>query len=261
MSEKIDHIIEVHDLTVSYSKKPALWSVDFELPKGKIIGIIGPNGAGKSTLLKSIMGLLPLASGYVKIYNQALEKVREKVSYVPQRGAVDWDFPANVLDVVMMGLYASKKWYARMGRNEKQLAMNALEKVNMAEFATRHISQLSGGQQQRVFLARAMAQNADLYLMDEPFAGVDASTEESILELLSLMRDDGKTIIVVHHDLQTAKDYFDWIVLLNTRLVAVGPTEEVFVKEHLQNAYGGKLSLLDDLGDLMEKEDIPLRKG
>lgn len=261
MGNNANHIIEVHDLTVSYSKKPALWNVDFDLPEGKIIGIIGPNGAGKSTLLKSIMGLLPLGSGYIKIYDQTLDKVRSRVSYVPQRGSVDWDFPANVLDVVMMGLYATKKWYTRMGNAEKELAMDALKKVNMADFASRHISQLSGGQQQRVFLARAMAQNADLYLMDEPFAGVDASTEESILDLLGMMRDEGKTIIVVHHDLQTAQDYFDWIVLLNTRLVAVGPTSEVFTKEHLQNAYGGKLALLDDLGDLMEKENIPLRKG
>jgi manganese/zinc/iron transport system ATP- binding protein len=257
----IQPIIEVHDLTVSYSNKPALWNVDFELPKGKIIGIIGPNGAGKSTLLKSIMGLLPLGSGYIKIFDQPLDKVRHRVSYIPQRGSVDWDFPANVLEVVMMGLYPSKKWYARLGKTEKEAAMKALEKVNMTAFTSRHISQLSGGQQQRVFLARAMAQNAELYLMDEPFAGVDATTEESILELLGMMRNEGKTIIVVHHDLQTAKDYFDWIVLINTRLVAVGATQEVLTKEHLQNAYGGKLALLDDVGDLMEKENIPLRKG
>jgi manganese/zinc/iron transport system ATP- binding protein len=254
-------IIEVHDLTVSYSNKPALWNIDFELPQGKIIGIIGPNGAGKSTLLKSIMGLLPLGSGFIKIFDQPLEQIRHRVSYIPQRGSVDWDFPANVLDVVMMGLYSTKKWYSRMGKKEKELAFEALEKVNMKEYAQRHIAQLSGGQQQRVFLARALAQNADLYLMDEPFAGVDASTESSILKLLGNMRNEGKTIIVVHHDLQTAKDYFDWIVLINTRLVAVGPTKEVLTQVNLQNAYGGKLALLEDVGQLMERENIPLRKG
>ncbi len=261
MTKDSDHIIEVHDLTVSYHLKPALWNVDFDLPKGKLIGIIGPNGAGKSTLLKSIMSLLPLASGYVKIYNKDLESVRDKVSYVPQRGSVDWDFPANVLEVVLMGLYRNKGLFGRIGSTEKQKAMDALDKVGMTAYAKRHISQLSGGQQQRVFLARAMAQNADLYLMDEPFAGVDASTESSILDLLGTMRNEGKTILVVHHDLQTASDYFDHIVLLNTRLVASGPTEEVFTKKNLQEAYGGKLTLLSDVGELMEKENIPLREG
>ena len=253
--------VEVHDLTVSYNKKPALWNVDFDLPPGKIIGIIGPNGSGKTTLLKSIMGLLPLASGYVKVFDADLEDVRKKVSYVPQRGSVDWDFPASVLEVVVMGLYGSKGLLSRFGKNEKAMAMAALEKVNMQSFAKRHIAQLSGGQQQRVFLARAMAQNAELYLMDEPFVGVDAATESSILELLGSMRDQGKTILVVHHDLQTAAEYFDHIVLLNTRLIASGPTREVFNHENLQEAYGGKLTLLEELGDLMQREDIPARKG
>ena len=261
MTSKTDHIIEVHDLIVSYNKKPALWNVDFDLPKGKIIGIIGPNGAGKSTLLKSIMGLLPIASGYVKIYDQALESVRDKVSYVPQRGSVDWDFPANVAEVVTMGLYRKTGLLGRIGKAEKKLASEALDKVGMSAFANRHISQLSGGQQQRVFLARAMAQNADLYLMDEPFAGVDASTESSILELLGTMRNEGKTILVVHHDLQTASEYFDHIVLLNTRLIASGPTHNVFTKKNLQEAYGGKLTLLSDVGELIAKENIPLREG
>ena len=254
-------IIEVHDLTISYHKKPALWNVDIDLPEGKIIGIIGPNGAGKSTLLKAIMGLLPMASGYIKIYDQPLEEIRNKVSYVPQRGSVDWDFPANVREVVTMGLYKQQKWYERTSQKDKENVEKALEKVGMLPFANRHISQLSGGQQQRVFLARAMAQNADLYLMDEPFAGVDASTESSILDLLGAMRDEGKTIVVVHHDLQTAKDYFDHIVLLNTRLIAVGPTNEVLTPQHLQDAYGGKLTLLQEVGELLQKENIPTREG
>ena len=253
--------IEVHDLTVSYDKKPALWNVDFDLPEGKIIGIIGPNGAGKSTLLKAIMGLLPLASGYIKLFDVDLETIREKVSYVPQRGSVDWDFPADVLEVVLMGLYRKKGLLSRFGKGKRGKAMAALEKVKMESFANRHISQLSGGQQQRVFLARAMAQNAELYLMDEPFAGVDASTESSILDLLGMMRNNGKTILVVHHDLQTAREYFDHIVLLNTRLVASGPTDEVFTSSNLQEAYGGKLTLLNDIGDFIQRENIPLRKG
>ncbi|MEZ5003758.1 MAG: metal ABC transporter ATP-binding protein [Chitinophagales bacterium] len=261
METNTNRIIEVHDLTVSYNKKPALWNVDFDLPEGKIIGIIGPNGAGKSTLLKSIMGLLPMASGYIKIYGKDLEAIRKRVSYVPQRGSVDWDFPASVREVVMMGLYQQQKWFRGASQLDQQKVDQALEKVGMLPFAHRHISQLSGGQQQRVFLARAMAQQADLYLMDEPFAGVDASTESSILELLSTMRNEGKTIIVVHHDLQTAKDYFDHIVLLNTRLIAAGPVEEVFTPQHLQDAYGGKLTLLHEVGELLQKENIPTREG
>lgn len=256
-----ENIIEVHDLTVSYSKKPALWNVDFDLPKGKIIGVIGPNGAGKSTLLKAIMGLLPLASGYIKLYDRELDQVREKVSYVPQRNSVDWDFPASVKEVVEMGLYGRRGLFGRFSQADRDKVRSALEQVNMWSFANRHIAQLSGGQQQRVFLARAMAQEADLYLMDEPFAGVDASTEQSILDLLAQMCATGKTILVVHHDLQTAREYFDWIVLLNTRLVASGQTKEVFTGANLKEAYGGKLTLLDDIGDLMEREDIPVRKG
>jgi manganese/zinc/iron transport system ATP- binding protein len=256
-----ERAIEVHDLTVAYDRKPALWNVDFDLPAGRIIGVIGPNGAGKSTLLKAIMGLLPLASGYVRIFDRELDEMRDGVSYVPQRGSVDWDFTASVLEVVMMGLYSRKSLLKRLGSGDRELAMQALDKVKMRSFAGRHIAQLSGGQQQRVFLARAMAQNATLYLMDEPFAGVDAATESSILDLLGTMRREGKTILVVHHDLQTARDYFDHIVLLNTRLVAAGPTEEVFTQENLQEAYGGKLTLLEDVSNLMQREDIPARKG
>lgn len=254
-------IIEVHDLTVSYDKKPALWNVDFELPVGKLIGIIGPNGAGKSTLLKSIMGLLPAASGYVRIFGKHLDEVRDRVSYIPQRGSVDWDFPANVLEVVLMGLYKKTGLLKRSGKKEIQLAREALAKVGLLDYEKRHISKLSGGQQQRVFLARALAQDADLYLMDEPFAGVDATTESSIISLLGRMRDEGKTILVVHHDLNSAKAYFDHMILLNTRLVACGVTQDVFNKDNLQDAYGGTLSLLTDIGEFFRTQEIPLREG
>ena len=252
--------LEVHNLTVSYSRKPVLWDVDFSLPKGKLIGIVGPNGSGKTTLLRTIMGLLRPDSGYVKIFDQPLNDVRERVSYVPQRESVDWDFPASVMDVVEMGRYRRSNIFKRLTQHDRQLSKESLEKVQMLEYANRQISQLSGGQQQRVFIARSLAQQADLYLMDEPFVGVDAATEDAILSLLTEMRDQGKTVIIVHHDLQTAYDYFDWIVLMNTRLVASGPVEEVFTRDLLQDAYGGRLTVLSKIGDLISKEEFPLRE-
>lgn len=253
--------IEVHNLTASYNRKPVLWDVDFKLPQGKLIGIVGPNGSGKTTLLKNIMGLMEPDSGYVNILGQKLDKVREKVSYVPQRESVDWDFPANVFDVVEMGRYRKSNLFKRLSKKDKEITTQALEKVNMLEFSKRQISQLSGGQQQRVFIARSLAQQADLYLMDEPFVGVDAATEDSILALLTQMKQEGKTVVIVHHDLQTAYEYFDWIVLLNTRLVASGPKDEVFTPALLQEAYGGRLTVLSRIGDLLAKKDFPVRES
>lgn len=252
--------IEVHNLTVSYHRKPVLWDIDFTLPQGKLIGIVGPNGSGKTTMLKTIMGLLSPDSGFVSLFGEPLNKVRQRVSYVPQRESVDWDFPANVMDVVLMGRYRRNNIFKRITKEDRAIATEALERVNMLEFANRQISQLSGGQQQRVFIARSLAQQADLYLMDEPFVGVDAATEDSILKLLSDMRASGKTVAIVHHDLQTAYEYFDYIVLLNTRLVACGPKEQVFTKELLQEAYGGKLTVLSKIGDLIAKEVFPVRE-
>ncbi|MTI29641.1 metal ABC transporter ATP-binding protein [Xanthovirga aplysinae] len=261
MTKKADNdIIEVHDVTVTYNKKPVLWGIDLHLPKGALIGVIGPNGAGKSTLIKSIMGLVPLSSGAVKLFNQPLEKVRKKVSYVPQRESVDWDFPASALDVVLMGRFGKLGLFKRPRKADKEVAMNSLRKVGMEGFAHRQISQLSGGQQQRVFLARALAQEAELYFMDEPFAGVDAATEKAIIALLREMSDKGKTVVVVHHDLQTAQSYFDWVVLLNMRLIASGPIEETFKPELLQQTYGGKLTLLAEVGELLQKEEFPSRE-
>jgi manganese/zinc/iron transport system ATP- binding protein len=252
--------LEVHNLTVSYNRKPVLWDVDFKLPQGKIIGIVGPNGSGKTTLLKTIMGLLKPDSGYTEIFGSPLTNVRERVAYVPQRESVDWDFPANVMDVVLMGRYKKNNLFKRLSREDKRIATEALEKVHMLPYANRQIAELSGGQQQRVFIARSLAQQADLYLMDEPFVGVDAATEERILALLSALREAGKTVVIIHHDLQTAQAYFDWIVLLNTRLVACGPMNDVLTDKHLQEAYGGRLNLLTQVGELLGQQRFPIRE-
>lgn len=251
--------VETHNLTVIYDKKPAIWNIDFTLPTGKIIGIMGPNGSGKSTLLKAIMGIIEPNIGYSKVFDQELDDVRTRVSYVPQRQSVDWDFPASVWDVVAMGRFATKGLFKRLNKEDNDLIAESLAKVNMTPFTNRQISQLSGGQQQRVFLARALAQNADLYLMDEPFVGVDAATEQAIINLLKSMRDAGKTLLVVHHDLHTAQDYFEHMVLLNSRLVAEGPTDEVFTQEILTETYGGTLTTLSKVASALKEKDFPMR--
>ncbi|MDR6555586.1 metal ABC transporter ATP-binding protein [Paenibacillus qinlingensis] len=237
--------LTIHNMTVAYHKKPVLEQVSLTIPEGKLIGIVGPNGAGKSTLIKAALGLIPSLSGEVKIYGKPYKEQRKLVGYVPQRESVDWDFPTNALDVVTMGRYGHLGWFRRPGNKEKQIAMSCLEKVGMADFADRQISQLSGGQQQRIFLARALAQDASLYFMDEPFVGVDAATEKAIITLLGELKKQGKTVLVVHHDLSTVKEYFDWVILLNVGLVDIGPTDEVFTKEKLQQTYGGKLAIWD----------------
>jgi manganese/zinc/iron transport system ATP- binding protein len=241
--------IEVHDMTVAYQKKPVLWDVDLTVPAGKLIGIIGPNGAGKSTLIKAILGLIPKASGWVKIYGKPFEEMRSLVGYVPQRESVDWDFPVNVQEVVLMGLYRQLGWVKRPGKKHAELARESLKRVDMEDFTTRQISQLSGGQQQRVFLARALAQDAQIYLMDEPFAGVDAATEKAIVNLLNELKTKGKTVLVVHHDLQTITEYFDHLLMLNMRVIANGPVQQVFTKKNLQYTYGGKLTLLTEAAE------------
>lgn len=253
-------ILEIHDLTVSYERKPVLWDIDLSIPKGSLVGIIGPNGAGKSTLIKAVMGLLPLSSGYVKLMDKTLDEVRDKISYVPQRESVDWDFPISVFEVVLMGCYGKMGLMRRPSKKDKAVALQSLEQVGMSAFASRQISQLSGGQQQRVFLARALAQEADLYLMDEPFVGVDAATEAAIITLLREMREAGKTVIVVHHDLQSAAEYFDWVVLLNMRLVASGQTKTTLTKALLEETYGGRLTVLSEVGDLLKKAQFPSRE-
>jgi manganese/zinc/iron transport system ATP- binding protein len=236
--------VQVTDLTVAYREQPVLWDVDLDVPEGVLMAIVGPNGAGKSTLIKSILGLVEPAAGNVAIYGKSYKEQRRLVGYVPQRGSVDWDFPTDALDVVMMGLYGKLGWIKRPGSQERELALESLVKVGMADFADRQISQLSGGQQQRVFLARALVQDAQVYFMDEPFAGVDATTERAIISLLRDLRAAGKTVIVVHHDLQTLEEYFDWVMLLNVRRIASGPVSEVFTEENLRRAYGGRIAFL-----------------
>lgn len=237
--------VTVNNLTVAYQKKPVLEDISFSVPEGKLIGIIGPNGAGKSTLIKAILELIPTISGKVQIFGSSYKQSRKKVGYVPQRESVDWDFPTDALDVVTMGRYGHLGWFKRPGKTDTTIAMECLEKVGMSQFASRQISQLSGGQQQRVFLARALAQDADLYFMDEPFVGVDAATEKAIITLLNDLKKQGKTVLVVHHDLNTVKEYFDWIMLLNKKLIGIGPTEVLFTKDYLQTTYGGKLTMLE----------------
>lgn len=235
--EKLDYIIKVEDLTVAYTAKPVLWDIDLYVPKGVLMAIVGPNGAGKTTLIKAMLDLLKPVSGSVLFNNESYKKHRKHIGYVPQSGSVDWDFPANALDVVLMGRYGELGWFKRPGKKDKKLARKALEKVGMEDFANRQISQLSGGQQQRVFLARALVQDSDIYFMDEPFKGVDAKTEAAIVNLLKELRDGGKTLIIVHHDVQTVKEYFDWVVLLNKQIIEVGPVEEVFTDENLNKTY------------------------
>lgn len=244
MFEVSDAPLAVRDLTVAYHKRPVLQNINLTLPEGQLIGIVGPNGAGKSTLLKAALGLVPAAAGEVTIFGKSYKESRRSIGYVPQRGSVDWDFPTDALDVVLMGTYGRLGWFRRPGAKERETAMRCLEQVGMADFARRQISQLSGGQQQRVFLARALAQDARLYFMDEPFAGVDAATEKAIISLLMALKSQGKTVVVVHHDLQTVQEYFDWLVLLNLRLIDAGPTERVFTPANLQKAYGGRLTIL-----------------
>ncbi|RSK28274.1 metal ABC transporter ATP-binding protein [Bacillus sp. HMF5848] len=243
----------VDNVTVAYNKKPVLQEVSFSVPEGKLLGIIGPNGAGKSTLIKSILGLVPKATGDVHVYGKSYEKQRKLVGYVPQRGSVDWDFPTNALDVVLMGRYGHVGWFKRPSKQDAEYAMQCLDKVGMKEYATRQISQLSGGQQQRVFLARALAQDATIYFMDEPFVGVDAATEKAIIALLNELKAQGKTVLVVHHDLQTVEEYFDWVLLLNMRKIEMGPTSEVFTLENLQKTYGGRLAFLKKEEALIEQ--------
>lgn len=235
--KELEYIIKVEDMTVAYGAKPVLWDVDLEIPKSIMMAIVGPNGAGKSTLIKAMLDLIKPVSGSVLFNGESYKSHRKHIGYVPQSGSVDWDFPADALDVVMMGRYGELGWFKRPGKKDKDLALEALEKVGMEEYANRQISQLSGGQQQRIFLARALVQDADIYFMDEPFKGVDAKTEVAIVDLLKELKNKGKTLIIVHHDLRTVKEYFDWVVLLNRQIIEAGPVEEVFTEDNINLAY------------------------
>lgn len=247
-------ILDVHDVTVAYQRRPVLWDVDLQLHEPCLVGVIGPNGAGKSTLIKAILGLVPLVHGQVQVFGNSVAQERKRIGYVPQRETVDWDFPVSVLDVVLMGTYGKLGWFRRPGASEKTWARDCLNSVGMLELENQQIGQLSGGQQQRTFLARALAQQAELYFMDEPFAGVDAATEQAIFKILLQLRDQGRTVVVVHHDLRTVPRYFDQVVLLNVRLVASGLTATTFTPENLQRTYGGRLAILETLSEAVQAE-------
>lgn len=250
-----DSPLSVHALTVAYHRRPVLWDVDYDAPRGSLVAIVGPNGAGKSTLLKACLGLVPSATGEVEFWGRPYRTQRQRVGYVPQRETVDWDFPVSALDVVAMGRYGRIGWCRPVSRAHKRAAMEALDRVSMGEYAGRQISNLSGGQQQRVFLARALAQDAELYFMDEPLAGVDAATERAIIAVLRELRERGRTVIAVHHDLPTVADYFDHVLLLNMRVVAQGPVGEVFTQENLHATYGGRLTLLEQVSEAVARSE------
>ena len=236
-----DVALDIQGCTVAYHDTPVLWDVSLTVPRGTVTGVLGPNGAGKTTLLKAVLGLVPVASGRIRVFGDMYAAQQDRVGYVPQRGSVDWDFPTNALDVVLMGLYGKLGWFRRPGAHEKEQARQALRDVGMLDYADRQISQLSGGQQQRVFLARALVQDADLYLMDEPLQGVDATTERTIMQLLHDLRDAGKAVVVVHHDLHTVADYFDRVLLLNKHAVASGPVASVFTDANVRATYGTEM--------------------
>lgn len=253
--------LEVHNLTVAYQNKPVLWSIDFSLVPGKLTAVVGPNGAGKSTLIKAVLGLVPRTTGDVLVYGMPVESARKTVAYVPQRESVDWDFPIRVFDVVMMGRYPSLGLFRRPSAADKDRAAQAIKDAGLSGLERRQISQLSGGQQQRVFLARALAQDASLFIMDEPFSGVDAATEASILEVLKRLRAEGKSVLVVHHDLQTVAEYFDDILMLNLNQIAFGPVGTAFTRDNLQKTYGGRLNLLADVLELARERNFLREQG
>jgi manganese/zinc/iron transport system ATP- binding protein len=241
-------LLEFHDVTVAYGRRPVLWNVDLEIDSPCLFGIIGPNGAGKSTLLKAALGLVPLLGGTVRFSGRPLAEVRQSVGYVPQRETVDWDFPVTAIDVVLMGTYARLGWFRRPGAAQRALARDCLARVGLADVATRQIGRLSGGQQQRVFLARALAQEARIYLLDEPLAGVDVRSQEQIFEVLTSLRATGRLVVVVHHDLRTAAEWFDRIALVDMRLVATGATADVLTPDNLRRTYAGQVDLLREVG-------------
>lgn len=249
----MNNVVNVEELTVNYDKTPALWDVHFKVPPA-LVGIVGPNGAGKSTLLKALLGMVKPLTGKIEFFGHPLHQVRKKVAYVPQRSSVDWDFPLTAFDLVLMGRFGKLGPFKWPSRADRKAVEAALDKVGMLPFAKRQIGELSGGQQQRLFVARALLQEADLYLMDEPFAGIDIATEKALMALFEELRKAGKTLFVVHHDLHTVERYFDWLLLLNTCLVASGPLKEVFSQENILRTYGRSSALLDEVAKLSKEK-------
>lgn len=238
--------LAIHQLTVNYDKTPVLWDVTLSIPPGHLVGIIGPNGAGKSTLIKTAIGLLKPISGKVEFFGLPLRAAQQRIAYVPQRESVDWDFPITVHELVLMGRYGRLGLLRWARKADHEAAQHYLDMVGMGAYGQRQISQLSGGQQQRVFIARALLQEADVYFMDEPFAGIDLASEAVIMGLMRALRSKGKTVFVVHHDLNTVDTYFDWLIMLNMRLVACGPVESVFNPDLLNLTFGKSFALLDE---------------
>lgn len=246
--------LKVHQLTVNYEKTPVLWDLALSVPENKLVAIVGPNGAGKSTFLKTVLGLLKPLSGKIEIFGLPLEKVRKKVGYVPQKDSVDWDFPITVFDLVLMGCYGKLSLFRRPSKMQKEKTWEWLEKLGMEAFAKRQIDELSGGQKQRAFMARALMQEADLYFMDEPFSGIDMASTEIIFSLLQDLQKMGKTLFVVHHDLHTVQKIFDWVILLNMRLVACGETSAVLTKDQIDKAYGKDKKVLEEVARLSQEK-------
>jgi manganese/zinc/iron transport system ATP- binding protein len=249
----MNNVVNVEELTVNYDKTPALWDVHFTVPPA-LVGIVGPNGAGKSTLLKALLGMVKPLTGKIEFFGLPLHQVRKKVAYVPQRSSVDWDFPLTAFDLVLMGRFGKLGPFRWPSRADRKAVESALDKVGMLPFAKRQIGELSGGQQQRLFVARALLQEADLYLMDEPFAGIDIATEKALMALFEELRKAGKTLFIVHHDLHTVERYFDWLLLLNTCLVASGPLKQVFSQENILRTYGRSSALLDEVAKLSKEK-------
>jgi len=247
-------IFEAENLTLHYDKQPVLWDLSLKVMPGKLVGIVGPNGAGKSSLLKSALGIVKPISGRALFWGKQADQVREKIAYIPQKGSIDWDFPITAFEVVLMGRYAQMGFFKRPRRADILATKEALEKVGMSAFADRQISELSGGQQQRLFLARALAQNAEVYLMDEPFQCVDITTEKAMIEILRALRSAGKSILIVHHDLSTLSEYFDEVILLNTSLIAHGPVDSVLTEENMERTYQKSHCLFVEAKELSSKK-------
>lgn len=255
-----DSPLSVHALTVAYHHKPVLWDIEFDVPPSSLVAIVGPNGSGKTTLLRACLDLLGIASGSVAFWGKSLDESRQRIAYVPQKELVDWDFPVSAAEVVEMGCYGKVGWCRRLSKEHKARARECLAMVGMESFHDRQIRQLSGGQQQRVFLARALAQDGELYLMDEPFAGVDIATEKAIIDVLHDIKSEGKTVVAVHHDLSTVAEYFDYVLLMNTRVIAFGPVQDIFTEENIKSTYGGRLTLLDEIAQRIQLESISTKK-
>jgi ABC-type Mn2+/Zn2+ transport system ATPase subunit len=252
----LSHRLEVQNANIGYGQKTILRDLSFQIPHGANVAVVGPNGAGKSTLFKSLVGLLPLQTGQVLIHGEPLGAHDDCVAYIPQREEVDWKFPVTVEDVVMMGRYGQRSWLSRPSKHDKQVVKNSLEQMGIANLANQSIGQLSGGQQQRVFLARAISQEPHILLMDEPFTGVDVTTQETTLNLLSRLREKEVTMMISTHDLNLAASRFDYVLLLNHKLIAFGKPQEVFAKENLSQAFGNSLLVMEN-GVMLVDECCP----